>query len=62
MTEEPQKNYAELRRSRRAKVAKAVRVRPSDGRDEHFDPDIVDAMLVIEEQFRAIGAEFPDAE
>jgi hypothetical protein len=37
MTEEPQKNYAELRRSRRAKVAKAVRVRPSDGRDEHFE-------------------------
>ena len=32
------------------------------GRDEHFDPDIVDAMLVIEERFRAIGAEFPDAE
>lgn len=32
------------------------------GRGEHFDPDIVDAMLVIEAQFRAIGAEFPDAE
>jgi putative two-component system response regulator len=32
------------------------------GRGEHFDPDIVDAMLVIEEQFRAIGAEFPDAD
>lgn len=31
------------------------------GRGEHFDPDIVDAMLVIEEQFRAIAAEFPDA-
>ena len=32
------------------------------GRGEHFDPDIVDAMLVIEEQFRAIAAEFPDSE
>ena len=32
------------------------------GRGEHFDPDIVDAMLVIEEQFRAIAAEFPDFE
>lgn len=32
------------------------------GRGEHFDPDIVDAMLVIEEQFRAIATEFPDAE
>jgi putative two-component system response regulator len=31
-------------------------------RGEHFDPDIVDAMLVVEEQFRAIAAEFPDAE
>lgn len=31
------------------------------GRGEHFDPDIVDAMLAIEEQFRAIAAEFPDA-
>jgi putative two-component system response regulator len=31
------------------------------GRGEHFDPDIVDAMLVIEEQFRAITAELPDA-
>jgi putative two-component system response regulator len=32
------------------------------GRGEHFDPDIVDAMLLIEEQFRAICAEFPDSE
>jgi putative two-component system response regulator len=31
-------------------------------RGEHFDPDIVDAVLVIEEQFRAIAAELPDAE
>lgn len=32
------------------------------GRGEHFDPDIADAMLAIEEQFRAIAAEFPDEE
>ncbi|MET0856592.1 MAG: HD domain-containing phosphohydrolase [Telluria sp.] len=35
-------------------------IRQSSG--EHFDPDIVDAMLVVEEQFRAIATEFPDAE
>jgi putative two-component system response regulator len=32
------------------------------GRGEHFDPDIVDAMLVVEAQFRAIATEFPDSE
>jgi putative two-component system response regulator len=32
------------------------------GRGEHFDPDIVDAMLVVEEQFRAIATELPDSE
>jgi putative two-component system response regulator len=32
------------------------------GRGEHFDPDIVDAMLVIEERLRAIAAEFTDPE
>ncbi len=37
MPEEPEKNYAELRRSRRAKVAKPLRVRPSEARDEHFE-------------------------
>jgi putative two-component system response regulator len=31
------------------------------GRGEHFDPDVVDAMLVIEEQFRAIAIELPDS-
>jgi response regulator RpfG family c-di-GMP phosphodiesterase len=31
------------------------------GRGEHFDPDIVDAMLFIEARFRAIAAEFPGA-
>lgn len=34
-------------------------IRQSSG--EHFDPDIVDAMLAIDEQFRAIAAEFSDA-
>ena len=28
------------------------------GRGEHFDPDVVDAMLAIEDQFMAIAAEF----
>ena len=31
-------------------------------RGEHFDPDIVDAMLVIEDKFRAIAAELRDPE
>jgi putative two-component system response regulator len=31
------------------------------GRGEHFDPDVVDAMLAIEERFTAIAAEFPPA-
>ena len=30
-------------------------------RGEHFDPDIVDAMLLIEAQFRAIATEFADS-
>ncbi|HVO58312.1 MAG TPA: hypothetical protein VMT51_11510 [Dongiaceae bacterium] len=29
--------YAELRRARRAKIARPVRVRPSEPRDEHFE-------------------------
>lgn len=29
------------------------------GRGEHFDPDIVDAMLAIEEKFRTIALQFP---
>lgn len=31
------------------------------GRGEHFDPDIVDALLAIEDRFKAIAAEFADA-
>jgi hypothetical protein len=34
---EEEKTYAELRRSRRTKVAKPLRVRPSEPRDEHFE-------------------------
>lgn len=30
------------------------------GRGEHFDPDVADAVLVIEERFRAIAAELAD--
>jgi hypothetical protein len=37
MPEEPEKKYAEQRRSRRAKIARPVRVRPSEPRDEHFE-------------------------
>jgi hypothetical protein len=33
----PQPQYSEARRSRRAKIAKPVRVRPSEPRDEHFE-------------------------
>lgn len=31
------------------------------GSGEHFDPDVVDAMLTVEEQFMAIAAQFSDA-
>ena len=37
MAQEAEKTYAQLRRSRRAKVAKPLRVRPSESRDEHFE-------------------------
>ena len=33
-----------------------------EGRDQHFDPDIVDAFLECTEQFRAIAARFADDE
>ena len=32
------------------------------GRGQHFDPDIVDAFLAIQEEFRAIAARFSDPE
>jgi len=32
------------------------------GSGEHFDPDIVDALLIVEEQFVAIAAQFRDAD
>ena len=37
MKEQPEPQYAEKRRSRRAKIAKPMRVRPSEPRDEHFE-------------------------
>jgi hypothetical protein len=37
MPDEPKKEYAEQRRSRRAKIARTLRVRPSEPRDEHFE-------------------------
>lgn len=37
MADPSQPEYKEHRRSRRAKIAKQLRVRPSEPRDEHFD-------------------------
>lgn len=37
MNEKSEHQYAEKRRSRRAKIAKPLRVRPSEPRDEHFE-------------------------
>jgi hypothetical protein len=37
MPEEAEKQYAVKRRSRRAKIARILRVRPSDPKDEHFE-------------------------
>src|ERR1700737_926604 len=37
MPEVPTKEYLAKRRSRRAKIAGPLRVRPSDPRDEHFE-------------------------
>jgi hypothetical protein len=37
MPEEVDKQYAEKRRSRRAKMARTLRVRPSDPKDDHFE-------------------------
>jgi hypothetical protein len=37
MPETPQQEYVQKRRSRRAKIVKPLRVRPSEPRDEHFE-------------------------
>ena len=37
MPEEKKNEYAEQRRSRRAKIARTLRVRPSEPRDVHFE-------------------------
>jgi putative two-component system response regulator len=33
-----------------------------EGRNSHFDPDVVDAYLVIQDQFKAIAARFVDSD
>ena len=37
MPEEAEEQYAEKRRSRRAKIARTLRVRPSEPKDDHFE-------------------------
>jgi hypothetical protein len=37
MSEAPMKVYPDKRQSRRAKIARPLRVRPSDPKDEHFE-------------------------
>jgi hypothetical protein len=37
MSDQTEPQYAEKRRGRRAKIAKPLRVRPSEPRDEHFE-------------------------
>jgi len=37
MPEQTETKYTQQRRSRRAKIAKPLRVRPSEPRDEHFE-------------------------
>jgi putative two-component system response regulator len=33
-----------------------------EGRGQHFDPDVVDAFLAVQQQFQDIAARFVDAE
>jgi hypothetical protein len=37
MLDKPEQPYGDKRRSRRAKIARALRVRPSDPKDDHFE-------------------------
>jgi hypothetical protein len=37
MLDKPERPYGDKRRSRRAKIARTLRVRPSEPRDEHFE-------------------------
>ena len=32
-----------------------------EGRERHFDPDVLDAFLEIQEEFRAIAKQFTDS-
>lgn len=34
----------------------------AEGRGNHFDPDIVDAFLLVSDQFQAIAAKFRDSD
>jgi PilZ domain len=43
MPEEVEKQYAEKRRSRRAKIARMLRVRPSGPKDDHFEEVSINA-------------------
>jgi putative two-component system response regulator len=33
-----------------------------EGRGSHFDPDVVDAFLAVQDQFQAIAARFADSD
>ena len=33
-----------------------------EGRGSHFDPDLVDAFLAVQEEFRAIAARYADSD
>jgi hypothetical protein len=37
MLDKPEKPYGDKRRTRRAKMARTLRVRPSEPRDDHFE-------------------------
>jgi hypothetical protein len=37
MVDKPEKPYSDKRRSRRAKIARTLRVRPSEPKDDHFE-------------------------
>ncbi|MEZ5576852.1 MAG: hypothetical protein R3F44_15005 [Candidatus Competibacteraceae bacterium] len=51
-----------MRKKSIGRVAVVNMLANSLGRDQHFDPDIVDAFLECAEQFRTIAARFADDE
>jgi len=54
MPEAPAKEYTVKRSSRRAKIARPVRVRPSDPRDEHFE-DLPVSVNASKDELRVCG-------